>query len=74
MLVGERLSPHIVSTFVICLSDSYLSAALNEQQQAAMKQQEQIAMQQQQQIKLQAEALESARAQQDITAKQVHSE
>ena len=39
-----------------------------------MKQQEQIAMQQQQQIKLQAEALESARAQQDITAKQVHSE
>lgn len=30
-----------------------------------------MAMQQQQQIKLQAEALESARAQQDITAKQV---
>lgn len=28
-------------------------------------------MQQQQQIKLQAEALESSRAQQDITAKQV---
>ncbi|KAF6021766.1 hypothetical protein EB796_019922 [Bugula neritina] len=51
-------------------ADCVYSQKLTETQQASMRKQEQIAAQQQQQIKLQAEALENARIQQEITAKQ----
>lgn len=71
LAVMHRVLVAVKASVTHTSADCVYSQKLTETQQASMRKQEQIAAQQQQQIKLQAEALENARIQQEITAKQV---